>query len=176
MVLGLKTEPLIVHPPRELWNYYKKSTYIPAFLAAWTPEGASSNTRTFCGSTGPIYEIHKEEENIGLQTNFSKTHANSCALVWYYGYKYSFSDHLYLKSPGCSKKAVWSGLPLLHLWVIPPHYVMHQRKKLTVSLCFKIKMSCVCTALRKSKIRSQMPKTINPFPLSVIIYHKKWMC
>jgi len=29
------------------------STYIPAFLAARTPEGASSKTRTLQGSTGP---------------------------------------------------------------------------------------------------------------------------
>lgn len=30
-----------------------KTTYIPAFLAAATPEGASSNTRIFCESIGP---------------------------------------------------------------------------------------------------------------------------
>lgn len=57
----------------------------------------------------------------------------------------------YLKSPGCSKKAVWCRLPLLHLWVISSHYVMHQREKLTVSLCFEIKMSCVGTASKEAK-------------------------
>lgn len=30
-----------------------KCTYIPAFLAALTPDGASSNTRILCGSTEP---------------------------------------------------------------------------------------------------------------------------
>ena len=34
-------------------EWSKIITYIPAFLAAPTPEGASSNTRIFCESTGP---------------------------------------------------------------------------------------------------------------------------
>jgi len=32
-----------------------QSTYIPAFLAARTPAGASSKTRMLEGSTGPPY-------------------------------------------------------------------------------------------------------------------------
>lgn len=148
-----------------------QSTYIPAFLAARTPAGASSKTRMLEGSTGPPY-WHQFIINYNITMDYRLDKIRNTIIKWtqcqiqsrkrkgvsnllIYGQSCQQVHHIhilvYLKSLGCCKKSIRRRFALFNFWVITKNNMMHQREDFMMSLSFQFKMSLVRTVGKISK-------------------------
>lgn len=109
-------------------------TYIPAFFAAATPEGASSNTKQLLGSILPwtIHSAISSGEHYNIITSNPQNTRKEIALT-----------QQYLKPPHSGKKYIRRWLASLHIWIIPHHNMVHQCKHFLVVLRLQGKMTFV---------------------------------